>query len=196
MNTYYSNLIEDHHTRPRDIEGAVAGELDYHKKLRDLQLEAKAQVRVQAEVDELFANGRLPDPTSSDFILYLHREFYRNAPESMLRIKGAGREFVMEPREWRSLPEHDVAVGQHLPPSSNRVPGFMRHFGARYRQQRQGKGSRIRALPAAHHRLATETERALEQKQSERRLLCAGDLLECHSREDSPGQSRLSSVRF
>ncbi len=91
MKTYYSNLIEDHHTRPRDTEGAVAGELDYHKKLLDLQLEAKAQVRVQAEVDELFANGRLPDPTSSDFILYLHREFYRNAPESMLRIKGAGR---------------------------------------------------------------------------------------------------------
>ena len=153
MNTYYSNLIEGHHTRPRDIERALSGELDQDKKRRDLQLEAKAHVRVQGEVDELFANGRLPDPTSSDFILYLHREFYRDAPESMLRIKGAGREFAMEPGEWRSLPEHDVAVGQHLPPSSNRVPDFMRHFEARYRQQGQGKGSRILALPAAHHRL-------------------------------------------
>ena len=128
MNTYYSNLIEGHHTRPRDIERALSGELDQDKKRRDLQLEAKAHVRVQAEVDELFADGRLPDPTSSEFILYLHREFYRDAPESMLRIKGGGREFVMEPGKWRSLPEHDVAVGQHLPPSSNRVPDFMRHF--------------------------------------------------------------------
>ena len=153
MNTYYSNLIEGHHTRPRDIERALSGELDQDKKRRDLQLEAKAHVRVQAEVDELFANGRLPDPTSSDFILYLHRKFYRDAPESMLRIKGAGREFVMEPGGWRSLPEHDVAVGQHLPPSSNHVPDFMRRFEARYRQQGQGKGSRILALPAAHHRL-------------------------------------------
>jgi Fic family protein len=153
MNTYYSNLIEGHHTCPRDIERALSGELDQDQKRRDLQLEAKAHVRVQAEVDELFANGRLPDPTSSDFILYLHREFYQDAPESMLRIKGAGREFVMEPGKWRSLPEHDVAVGQHLPPSSNRVPDFMRHFETRYCQQRQGKGSRILALPAAHLRL-------------------------------------------
>ena len=153
MNTYYSNLIEGHHTRPRDIERALSGELDQDKKRRDLQLEAKAHVRVQAEVDKLFADGRLPDPTSSEFILYLHREFYRDAPESMLLIKGAGREFMMEPGKWRSLPEHDVAVGQHLPPSSNRVPDFMRHFELRYRQQGQGKGSRILALPAAHHRL-------------------------------------------
>ena len=64
MNTYYSNLIEGHHTRPRDIERALSGELDQDQKRRDLQLEAKAHVRVQAEVDELFADGRLPDPTS------------------------------------------------------------------------------------------------------------------------------------
>jgi len=153
MNTYYSNLIEGHHTCPRDIERALSGELDQDKKRRDLQLEAKAHVRVQAEVDELFADGRLPDPTSSEFILYLHREFYRDAPESTLRIKGADQEFVMEPGKWRSSPEHDVAVGQHLPPSSNCVPDFMRHFELRYRQQGQGKGSRILALPAAHHRL-------------------------------------------
>lgn len=153
MNTYYSNLIEGHHTAPRDIEGALLGELDPDKKRRDLQLEAKAHVRVQAEVDQLFADGRLPDPTSSEFILYLHREFYRDAPESMLRIKGAGREFAMEPGKWRSLPEHDVAVGQHAPPSSARVPDFMRHFEWRYDQQGLGKGSRILTIPAAHHRL-------------------------------------------
>jgi Fic family protein len=153
MNTYYSNLIEGHHTRPRDIERALSGELDQDKGRRDLQLEAKAHVRVQADLDQLFAEAQPPDPTSSEFILYLHREFYREAPESALLIKGAGREFVMEPGKWRSLPEHDVAVGQHLPPSSDRVSDFMSHFEFRYRQQGQGKGSRILALPAAHHRL-------------------------------------------
>jgi Fic family protein len=153
MNTYYSNLIEGHHTRPRDIERALSGELDQDKKRRDLQIEAKAHVRVQAEIDRSFAEGRLTDPTSSEFILYLHREFYRDAPQSMLQISGAGREFLMEPGQWRSLPEHDVAVGQHLPPSSERVPDFMRHFERRYQQKGIGKGSRILALPAAHHRL-------------------------------------------
>jgi Fic family protein len=153
MNTYYSNLIEGHHTRPRDIERALSGELDQDDERRNLQLEAKAHIRVQAEIDRLFADGRLPDPTSSDFILNLHLNFYRDAPESMLLIKGAGRVFRMEPGKWRSLPEHDVAVGRHLPPSSERVPDFMRHFERRYEQKGIGKGSRILALPAAHHRL-------------------------------------------
>lgn len=153
MNTYYSNLIEGHHTRPRDIERALSGELDQDEKRRDLQIEAKAHVRVQAEIDRSFAEGLLPDPTSSEFILYLHREFYRDAPKSMLQIRGAGREFLMEPGQWRARPEHDVAVGQQVPPSSERVPDFMRHFERRYLQNGVGKGSRILALPAAHHRL-------------------------------------------
>jgi Fic family protein len=128
MNTYYSNLIEGHNTRPRDIERALSGELDRDEERRNLQLEARAHVRVQAEIDRMSAEGQLPDPTSSEFILHLHREFYRDAPGPMLRIRGAGREFTMEPGRWRSTPEHDVAVGQHLRPSSERVPDFMRHF--------------------------------------------------------------------
>src|SRR6266581_3441845 len=51
MNTYYSNLIEGHDTRPRDIERALAGELDRDEGRRNLQIEAAAHVRVQAEID-------------------------------------------------------------------------------------------------------------------------------------------------
>lgn len=153
MNTYYSNLIEGHHTRPRDIERALAGELDKDEQRRNLQLEAKAHIRVQSRIDALFDEDRLPDPTSSAFIQGLHRDFYRDAPESMLLIKGAGRQFLMEPGKWRTLPEHDVAVGQHLPPSSQRVPDFMHYFELRYQQMGVGMGSRILAIPAAHHRL-------------------------------------------
>jgi len=146
MNTYYSNLIEGHNTRPRDIERALAGKLDQDEGRRNLQLEARAHVRVQSDIDRMFAEGQLPDPTSSDFILHLHREFYLDAPESMLRIKGVSREFMMEPGAWRSNPEHDVAVGHHLPPSSERVPDFMHYFELRYRQEGLGKGARILAL--------------------------------------------------
>jgi Fic family protein len=153
MNTYYSNLIEGHHTRPRDIERALSGQFDSDQKRHDLQLEAKAHVRVQADVDKQFREGTLPDPTSSEFLRYLHRQFYRDAPESMLLIKAESREFAMHPGEWRSLPEHDVQVGQHLPPSSDRVPDFMRYFEHRYRQETLGTGLRILSVPAAHHRL-------------------------------------------
>jgi Fic family protein len=152
MNTYYSNLIEGHNTRPRDIERALAGEFDKDEKRRNLQLEAASHVRVQTEVDRLAAENRLPEPASPDFIRWLHREFYRDAPEEMLRMEGAGRAFIMEPGAWRSRPEHDVAVGRHQPPSSDRVDAFMTHFATRYRFEGLGKAGRIIAIAAAHHR--------------------------------------------
>src|SRR6266481_6372397 len=62
MNTYYSNLIEGHNTRPRDIARAIDGKLDKDNDRRNLQLEAAAHVRVQAEVDRMAAEGRLPEP--------------------------------------------------------------------------------------------------------------------------------------
>ncbi|HEY4113278.1 MAG TPA: Fic family protein [Rhizomicrobium sp.] len=152
MNTYYSNLIEGHNTRTKDIERALAGDLERDKERRNLQLEAAAHVRVQAELDAMFAEGKLPDPASPDFLLWLHREFYKGAPEEMLRIRSGGREFIMQPGAWRSRPEHDVAVGRHQPPSSARVVNFMTYFAERYRFDRLGKGARIVAIPAAHHR--------------------------------------------
>jgi len=152
MNTYYSNLIEGHNTRPRDIERALAGELDQNEGRRSLQIEAAAHVRVQAEVDARGAANTLPEPASPDFIRWLHREFYRDAPPAMLRIRGARRHFTMIPGEWRSRAEHDVAVGRHQPPSSARVAEFVDYFASRYRFADMGKASRIIAIAAAHHR--------------------------------------------
>ena len=97
MNTYYSNLIEGHNTRPRDIERALAGEFDRNEGRRNLQIEAAAHVRVQREVDRRAGDGNLPEPASVDFIQWLHREVYRDAPPAMLHIRGAGRDFVMVP---------------------------------------------------------------------------------------------------
>jgi Fic family protein len=153
MNTYYSNLIEGHDTRPQDIERALAGQFNQDEGRRNLQLEAAAHVRVQAEVDRMAAENALPEPASHDFIRWLHREFYLDAPDEMLRIKGSNTEFVMEPGEWRSRPEHDVAVGRHIPPKSDRVDDFMHHFESRYRFADMGKAARIMAIAAAHHRL-------------------------------------------
>jgi Fic family protein len=153
MNTYYSNLIEGHDTRPRDIERALAGDFEKDESRRDLQVEAAAHVRVQGEIDYLATRSQLPEPASLDFLRWLHREFYRGASDPMLRIKGAGREFLMVPGEWRSQAEHEVAVGRHQPPSSDRVDDFMRYFEQRYRLEKLGKAGRVLAIPAAHHRL-------------------------------------------
>lgn len=153
MNTYYSNLIEGHDTRPADIERALAGEFDADRGRRNLQIEAAAHVRVQGEIDRMAATSALPEPASADFIRWLHREFYKGAPAELLRLQAGSRELTMTPGAWRSRPEEDVAVGRHLPPSSDRVDDFMDYFQRRYRLRELGKAGRIMAIAAAHHRL-------------------------------------------
>ena len=90
MNAYYTNLIEGHHTRPRDIERAMSGDLDDEGPRRDLQLEAAAHVRLQARLDEFAVNDELPEPASIEFLSGLHRDFYKDAPASMLTVPSTG----------------------------------------------------------------------------------------------------------
>ena len=53
-----------------------------------MQLEATAHIRVQTMIDCEAAAGTLPEPASQDFIAWVHREFYRDAPDVMLEIQG------------------------------------------------------------------------------------------------------------
>ncbi len=152
MNTYYSNLIEGHNTRPRDIVRALEGDFVRDAARRNLQLEAASHVRVQTEIDRRAAVGELGEPTAMNFLRELHREFYRDAPEAMLRVKGKHRAFLMRAGEWRSRPEEDNVVGRHVPPSSAHVGEFMARFEERYRLADIRQGARILAIPAAHHR--------------------------------------------
>jgi Fic family protein len=70
----------------------------------------------------------------------------------MLLIKTGQRAFRMIPGEWRTDPEHDVAVGRHVPPSSARVADFMRYFEERFTLERMGRAAQIMAMASAHHR--------------------------------------------
>ena len=45
-----------------------------------------------------------------------------------------------------------MAVGRHAPPSSARLPEFMRYFEERFRLEPLGKAGRILAMATAHHR--------------------------------------------
>lgn len=162
MNTYYSNLIEGHNTRPRDIERALSGITDADDARRNLQIEAAAHVRVQQVIDDRAARGLLDDPARQDFIQWLHRAFYDGAGDAMLTIgEGAGA-FHMTPGFWRSAPAHDVSVGRHIPPSSAQVGDFMAYFERRFAFDPipghllmgvgEGRAKRILALATAHHR--------------------------------------------
>jgi Fic family protein len=150
MNCYYSNLIEGHNTRPRDIERALGGQFDDAQ--RDLQLEARAHIRVQAQIDELAGNGALPNPASVEFIRWIHREFYRDAPESLLLIDHPTGAYQMVPGQFRSHAKHEVTVGRHQPPSSQRVAEFMGYFEEKCSLVNKGPADALITLAIAHHR--------------------------------------------
>lgn len=153
MNCYYSNLIEGHNTRPRDIEKALAG-AEVEPERRALALEAKAHVIVQRKIDEMYARGSLPSPTSVEFITWVHGMFYHGMPEEfrfMERADGSKVEIV--PGEFRKSAADDVVVGRHQPPSSERVEAFMVHFSKRFGAAEKWASTRIIAIASAHHRL-------------------------------------------
>lgn len=153
MNSYYSNLIEGNNTRPLDIQRALEGDLDKDKTRRNLQLEAAAHVKVQAKIDEMAAHNQLPEPASKEFICWIHKEFYKNAPKEFLKIKGDKMSFTMVPGKWRKGSQQDVSVGRLIPPSSDYVDEFMTYFEERYAFADMGKSGQILSIAAAHHRL-------------------------------------------
>jgi len=153
MNCYYSNLIEGHNTTPREIEDALAGVFQSSEDRRNLQLEARAHIKIQRLIDEQYAIGQLPEPASIEFIQWLHLNFYEDAPEAMLTIQGNQRKLLMVPGHFREKAEEEVSVGRHLPPSPSKVLEFMTYFQEKYAFSRMGKGSQLIAMAAAHHRL-------------------------------------------
>ncbi len=153
MNCYYSNLIEGHNTKPREIESALANLFDTVPERRNLQIEARAHIRVQREIDRQYAAGELPDPTSAAFIAWLHRSFYEDAPEAMLLVGEGDKQVRMTPGAFRAAGDPEIAVGLHLPPTGERVSAFMEYLERRYRLPVGGMGQKIITMAAAHHRL-------------------------------------------
>ncbi len=152
MNCYYSNLIEGHDTRPRDIERAVFDELDSDRERRNLQLEARAHIRVQQEIEQRHADGSLGEPASQTFIRWVHERFYLEVPAELMTIEDKHGSYRMRPGAFRHERRHDNAVGRHVPPSSHAVPAFMDYFEQRFRLQPLGSAARVTAIAIAHHR--------------------------------------------
>jgi len=153
MSCYYSNLIEGHDTRPRDIERALFDQLETEPERRNLQLEARAHIRVQRAIDDLHAQDKLGAPADASFIRWVHEQFYADASPELLTISRASGAYRMQPGVFRREPQHDNVVGRHVPPSSAVVPAFMDYFEQRFRLQPLGAAARIAAVAIAHHRL-------------------------------------------
>lgn len=150
MNCYYSNLIEGHDTHPRDIDRALAKNYAREPQRRALQLEAVAHIEVQTQIDE--RKDPKSEPTSAEYILWLHREFCGRLPDELLLVENPDthQKIRVVPGELR---KGDVAVGRHVPPSAATLPEFLRRFEDAYNPEHHSKLRRIVAVGAEHHRL-------------------------------------------
>jgi len=150
MNCYYSNLIEGHHTHPRDIDRALAADYSSDAHRRDLQLEARAHVEVQRMIDDRL--DELPRPSAaSAFTEWTHREFCQRLPESLLVAENpdTGERISLVPGQLRS---RTVAVGRHVAPAPEDLKPFMLRFEQAYASSRLTKTRQVIAVAAAHHR--------------------------------------------
>ncbi len=150
MNCYYSNLIEGHPTLPGDIDDALKLRYSDEPERRDLQLEAVAHIEVQRMID--MGEDPEDDPTSANYIKWIHREFCKRLPAEMLTSKHpkTGVEAQVIPGEFRKT---EVVVGQHVPPEHTSLDGLVEYLEQSYASTRLRGLSKLFAIPAAHHRL-------------------------------------------
>jgi len=150
MNCYYSNLIEGHDTHPRDIDRALAKDYETEPMKRSLQQEAVAHIDVQRIIDE----GRAPqvDPTSREYVLWLHRSFCERLPKELLWVESPDGKKRIEVVPGK-LRDGKVVVGRHAAPNPESLQRFLARFEEAYSSGRLSKSSRVIAAGAAHHRL-------------------------------------------
>ena len=150
MNCYYSNLIEGHHTHPRDIDRALADKYSKNPEKRVLQEEARAHIEVQRQIDY----GEIPiqEPVSEEYIRWLHREFYARLPDELRWVEDpdTGERLEVVPGEFRT---GGVQVGQHTPPDASELGHFLARFSEVYASDRLSRTQYLVAIGAAHHRL-------------------------------------------
>lgn len=151
MNSYYSNLIEGHRTKPKDIERALKDDFSHSPRKKENQLLSRAhieveklmKIRLQKEDVEVYA---------PEFICWLHQEFYQRLPDEMRwATTKNGRKYKIQPGILRDFM---VDVGHHIPPHHDSLPAFMERFGTFYRSDKILPTNRWIAIASAHHRLA------------------------------------------
>jgi hypothetical protein len=151
MNCYYSNLIEGQKTTPRAIERALKQDFSADETQRNHQLLGLAHIAVEMLMLERLARETV-DVYGSEFICWLHREFYQRLPEPLHWAKTlSGQAYRIEPGRLRNFM---VDVGRHTPPQFHALPRFLSRFTQFYSSKEIIATDRLAAIAAAHHRLA------------------------------------------
>ena len=152
MNSYYSNLIEGHRTRPRDIEAAMRRDFSKNPAQRSLQIQHVAHIEAQADMEARLPAMAAGDICAPEFLCWLHETFYRRLPHEFRSGEHEkGKSHEVQPGKMRA---DEVSVGRHMAPASRKLGEFLKRFTGFYGPLvTTDPGSPI-AAAAAHHLLA------------------------------------------
>lgn len=147
MNSYYTNKIEGQHTRPLDIDRALANQYDADAQQARKQRLAVAHMAAESDLEARVAGLARAELFAPTLISTIHADLYQWLPEAD-RVTDEGDDRV-EPGVWRSRP---VTAGRHLAPPPEAVPALLTAWGRRYGEL-PGLEQALIGLACAHHRL-------------------------------------------
>ena len=147
MNSYYTNRIEGQHTRPLEIEQAIALNFSDNHELAARQRLAIAHIDAEAAIEQHYSGESGARLLYSPAVIQdVHRELFSRLPaEDLLTAEG-------EPVIPGELRQREVQVGRHVAPAHDSLPGLLERWGQFYGDIRRGEAALI-ALAAAHQRL-------------------------------------------
>ena len=146
MNAYYTNKIEGQHTRPADIERALARVFDADARQARKQRLAVAHMEAEAELEGRASRMSLEALYDPAFIRDIQGALYRRLPKSERVTEG---DELIDPGSWRT---REVTAGRHLAPPPGEVEALLSAWGARYRAL-PGTELAVVGIACAHHRL-------------------------------------------
>lgn len=147
MNSYYTNRIEGQHTRPHEIEMALARDFSSNKELAAKQRLAVAHIEAEAALEVRYAGEAGAEALYSlAGVQDLHRELFGRLPAQDWEV-AEGQ--TVSPGALRT---REVSVGLHVAPAAASVPMFVERWARRFGQVRRGEAALV-AMACAHQRL-------------------------------------------
>jgi Fic family protein len=153
MNSYYSNKIEGEHTRPVEIEQALAA--DFSQDPDKARLQRLALAHIDTEQWLQAQSLSVADTYSPALLLGIHRHLFSQLGDAdrIVRLYDTAgavtEEMVVQPGEIRT---REVAIRRHVAPAASALPALLERWSAVYGHVRRGEMQLV-AAAAAHHRL-------------------------------------------
>ncbi|MDP3139171.1 MAG: Fic family protein [Burkholderiaceae bacterium] len=153
MNSYYSNKIEGEHTRPVEIEQAMAKVFSENREMARLQHLAVAHIETERWIYE--QRMATADLYSGRALCAIHQHLFAqlDANDRIVRLHDVDGQVseavVVEPGQIRT---RDVAVRRHIAPAWGALDALIQRWSSVYGHARRGE-MQVIAAAAAHHRL-------------------------------------------